>query len=428
MVGSPEDEDFERKFRVGSERVERVPSAQEPARSTQSPALRTTAERVQRRAAPTAGSDVLPERLQAGVEALSGLPMGDVNVHYNSPRPALHRALAYAQGTDIHLGPGQERHLPHEAWHVVQQAQGRVRASVQAKGRTDINTDRSLEREADIMGARALRHGERGGPAIGVTSRSGRSILARTIQLKAPAGWDNGDRSTWEPDFYNGFSYTLVSDALSTLDLNTERETANKWATMALNNGLVGIGPVRSTYKSSYDQAADAFSVSQNVTGLDKLVVHAHISPTNVVALDGGVNLKWAHDETGYKAANVPSAIGSSIIDVATARKHWETNPAHDQAEKDAQDAEDLAVGEAIFNLFDTSKDEAIKAAALEKAKKDSETELVNWAWKATIKKKEFGQKLAEAKLDPVKYEKFLQMLRSVKARKEKEAAQAAPP
>ena len=29
-------------------------------------------------------------------------------------------ALAYAQGSDIHLAPGQEQHLPHEAWHVVQ--------------------------------------------------------------------------------------------------------------------------------------------------------------------------------------------------------------------------------------------------------------------------------------------------------------------
>ena len=30
-------------------------------------------------------------------------------------------AHAYARGTDIHLGPSAERHVPHEAWHVVQQ-------------------------------------------------------------------------------------------------------------------------------------------------------------------------------------------------------------------------------------------------------------------------------------------------------------------
>ncbi len=31
------------------------------------------------------------------------------------------QAEAYAQGSDIHVGSGQEKHLPHEAWHVVQQ-------------------------------------------------------------------------------------------------------------------------------------------------------------------------------------------------------------------------------------------------------------------------------------------------------------------
>ena len=70
----------------------------------------------------------MPDQLKAGIESLSGLSMDHVRVHYNSAQPASLKALAYAQGSDIHLGPGQEKHLPHEAWHVVQQAQGRVRA------------------------------------------------------------------------------------------------------------------------------------------------------------------------------------------------------------------------------------------------------------------------------------------------------------
>jgi len=48
--------------------------------------------------------------------------------------PAKLGALAYARGSDIHLGPGQEQHLAHEAWHVVQQKQGRVAATAQLKG------------------------------------------------------------------------------------------------------------------------------------------------------------------------------------------------------------------------------------------------------------------------------------------------------
>jgi len=71
-------------------------------------------------------SSELPERLKAGVENLSGVSMDDVKVHYNSARPAQLSAHAYAHGNDIHLGPDLERHLPHEAWHVVQQTQGRV--------------------------------------------------------------------------------------------------------------------------------------------------------------------------------------------------------------------------------------------------------------------------------------------------------------
>ena len=68
----------------------------------------------------------LPGHLKMGIESLSGYSMDDVKVHYNSSKPAQLQAHAYAQGTDIHLGPGQEKHLPHEAWHVVQQKQGRV--------------------------------------------------------------------------------------------------------------------------------------------------------------------------------------------------------------------------------------------------------------------------------------------------------------
>ncbi|WP_229413333.1 eCIS core domain-containing protein [Massilia violaceinigra] len=96
----------------------------------------------------------LPEQLQSGIERLSGQPMDDVRVHYNSNRPAQLHALAYAQGNDIHLAAGQERHLPHEAWHVVQQKQGRVRPSFQLMGES-VNDDVSLEREADVMGAMA---------------------------------------------------------------------------------------------------------------------------------------------------------------------------------------------------------------------------------------------------------------------------------
>ncbi len=97
----------------------------------------------------------LPDNLKSGVETLSGLALDDVKVHYNSSKPTQLQALAYTQGTDIHVGPGQERHLPHEAWHVVQQKQGRVKPGVQKKGKV-INNDPHLETEADVKGKQAV--------------------------------------------------------------------------------------------------------------------------------------------------------------------------------------------------------------------------------------------------------------------------------
>lgn len=97
----------------------------------------------------------MPDNLKSGMEALSGFDMDDVKVHYNSLKPAQFHALAFTQGTDIHVAPGQEQYLPHEAWHVVQQKQGRVAPTGTMKG-VSVNENPGLEQEADTMGSRAL--------------------------------------------------------------------------------------------------------------------------------------------------------------------------------------------------------------------------------------------------------------------------------
>lgn len=96
----------------------------------------------------------MPDHLKAGIEELSGFSMDDVRVHYNSDKPATVQALAYTQGTDIHVAPGQERHLPHEAWHVAQQMAGRVEPTTEVGG-MPVNDNADLEHEADVMGAKA---------------------------------------------------------------------------------------------------------------------------------------------------------------------------------------------------------------------------------------------------------------------------------
>jgi len=115
---------------------------------------------LQKKEEKTTNNTGLPDKLKSGIENLSGHSMDNVKVHYNSDKPAQLQAHAYAQGTDIHVAPGQEKHLPHEAWHVVQQKQGRVKPTMQLHGKVNVNDDVGLEKEADVMGTKALAMGK----------------------------------------------------------------------------------------------------------------------------------------------------------------------------------------------------------------------------------------------------------------------------
>ncbi|MGB0932039.1 MAG: eCIS core domain-containing protein, partial [Chitinophagales bacterium] len=136
----------------------------------------------------------LPDNLKSGIENLSGYSMDDVKVHYNSDKPAQLQAHAFAQGTDIHLGAGQEKHLAHEAWHVVQQKQGRVKPTVQMKGKVNVNDDSGLEREADVMGAKALQMKGNHNEPLKTSSLNGEvsQMKGETVQLQEAGGYTAG--------------------------------------------------------------------------------------------------------------------------------------------------------------------------------------------------------------------------------------------
>ncbi len=123
----------------------------------------------------------LPDQLKSGIENLSGLSMDDVKVHYNSAQPAQINAHAYAQGANIHLAPGQEKHLPHEAWHVVQQKQGRVQPTGQLKGNINLNDDAGLEKEADKMGNQAIQQKTSGATLQKKSSSAARAVIQRKV-------------------------------------------------------------------------------------------------------------------------------------------------------------------------------------------------------------------------------------------------------
>ena len=95
----------------------------------------------------------IPTQLKERVEQSTGMSLNDVRVHYNSILPAKLDALAYTKGNQVEISPGQERHLPHELGHVIQQKLGVVRANAVHSSGTLMNVDETLERQADEIGA-----------------------------------------------------------------------------------------------------------------------------------------------------------------------------------------------------------------------------------------------------------------------------------
>lgn len=152
----------------------------------------------------------LPDRLKAGIESLSCMRMDHVRVHYGSAQPAQFHAHAFAQGPEIHLAPGQEHHLPHEAWHVVQQAQGRVTPTARTQRGVPLNDDRALEAEADTMGARAIATGHAelpGDRALAIPT----AVAPVAVQAKKIVGLDGTTREVAE-DYVLGEGESLADD------------------------------------------------------------------------------------------------------------------------------------------------------------------------------------------------------------------------
>lgn len=137
------------------------------------------------------GNKGLPAQLKDGIEKSSGYSMDDVSVHFSSSLPAQFKAEAMTQGNQIHIAPGKEQHLAHEAWHVVQQKQDRVKAGSEESGRM-LNTSHALEKEADEKGSAAAKF------TIGTAQQQPiqlkeKKIAAPVVQLKRMTEIDLAD-------------------------------------------------------------------------------------------------------------------------------------------------------------------------------------------------------------------------------------------
>ena len=102
----------------------------------------------------SSNSDLSP-KVQMKMENAFGQDFSNVNIHKDSKSATDVGALAYAQGNDVHFAPGQfkpntqagQELIGHELTHVIQQREGRVKPTTQAKG-LPVNDDKGLEKEA----------------------------------------------------------------------------------------------------------------------------------------------------------------------------------------------------------------------------------------------------------------------------------------
>ncbi|MEY2596769.1 MAG: hypothetical protein RI965_2041 [Bacteroidota bacterium] len=178
----------------------------------------------------------LPDNLKNGVEQLSGLSMDDVKVNYNSSKPAQLSAHAYAQGSDIHVASGQQQHLPHEAWHVVQQKMGRVQPTSQLDGAVPVNDDAHLEEEADIMGAKALQAGQSNQDPL-QAKQIHEDNQSKTIQYKKTLALDGeveGVGTSIKNFFTKGTTFTQLKEAVNKFN-NAATDEEQKGLTNEIN-------------------------------------------------------------------------------------------------------------------------------------------------------------------------------------------------
>lgn len=223
----------------------------------------------------------LPDNLKTGVENISGYSMDDVKVHYNSDKPSQLHAHAYAQGTHIHLGPGQEKHLPHEAWHIVQQKQGRVKSTMQMKGKVNINDDVGLENEADVMGQLAMQKTD----SINKGDYNN-SILSEIIH-------QNSTNDVIQTKIGEGGDGKLVLDKNNLkvyLALKKENGTYDLYDETGTNFKQFNISPEDKSYKiydntsqsleSSSDESNDSSSVEES-----NFITYAN-SPDGIIAVE----------------------------------------------------------------------------------------------------------------------------------------------
>jgi len=257
--------------------------------------------------APKENNTGLPDRVKSGIENLSGYSLDDVKVHYNSAKPAQLQAHAYAQGTNIHVAPGQERHIAHEAWHVVQQKQGRVKPTLQMKSGIPVNDEENLENEADLMGAKA-------------------QVMDNQMLINSPAQlkYRNTSGNTKEIPQRKVIQKNELTRGRASRSLDTESED-DKYQRMnaPVISMISNAGAVLSKINwKSLESGSDNIATATAVGGLTASLTSASGSATNAIKGEGKPDISGA---AGDITLGIGSTIGVLVKSVVAIKKGYDS-------------------------------------------------------------------------------------------------------
>ena len=276
----------------------------------------------------------LPDNLKLGMENLSGMSLDHVKVHRNSDKPAAVQAHAYAQGSDIHLASGQEKHLPHELGHVVQQAQGRVKSTTSVNGMA-VNDNTALEREADSMGAKALqRISKNNSSALEIKDKI---VNNSPVQLKwiskgetGPHMWNKAiDGLVWfaeGPDkmWYNVVDASKILENKSSTVANAgQKKSHAEWTALSLTVAE----PEPSKAENLLDKANDLNEIAGLGVDISKAAVNDGKKATDIVSKgknpDGTVKMGKRGDSKEEANAGKAGDIVGATLGFAAAAKNF---------------------------------------------------------------------------------------------------------
>jgi hypothetical protein len=234
----------------------------------------------------------LPDALLGGLQRLSGLDLSSLRVRYNSSKPAQVDALAYTRGRDIDIATGQERHMAHEGWHVVQQMQGRVKPTAAINGFW-LNDSPRLEREADVMGAKAAR----------LARQTAASVFRTQI---APPGGTPDDQPFTTPISRAPACSAAVVQRTATFAAGTANSTKNLAASLLAGDFAAGFTP-------------------PTLNGTTLMSTAAAQGAINAPTLSGRSNASTGQEETWV--SSVPTNTASFVMTLPAAGP-WSTTAA----------------------------------------------------------------------------------------------------